>query len=334
MRCMASMSDVAKKAGVGISTVSKVLNNYDNISEETRAKVMRAVEDLNYVPNAVASALSSKKNRRIAVVVFINNERQAIDEINMQYLFGSFDQSNKEKLEVITVFSNVFEDMSKLEMLQYFKSLSVQGMIVYGMHKEQEVFNEIIEEQYFYAVLVDVPIQNEKTSYVMVDHQKAQYELAEYMIDNHSSEVRSVLYLAGRRDGYVTDLRLQGVVDACIDRRIKLNAQYADFSERKAIELTKQYGHDADIIICASDLMAIGAINALKEMDIFRPVCGYDGIKLLGYVRYHIQTVKQDFFNIAKQGIIELKRLMEEKNSQAILLDYEITRIDYDDVII
>ncbi|NMB19053.1 MAG: LacI family transcriptional regulator, partial [Erysipelothrix sp.] len=124
---MASMSDVAKKAGVGVSTVSKVLNNYDNISEETRAKVMRAVEELNYVPNAVASALSSKKNRRIAVVVFINNERQAIDEINMQYLFGSFDQSNKEKLEVITVFSNVFEDMSKLEMLQYFKSLSVQG---------------------------------------------------------------------------------------------------------------------------------------------------------------------------------------------------------------
>ena len=80
---MSSMSDVAKKAGVGISTVSKVLNNYENISQETRDKVMKAVEELNYVPNAVASALSSKKSKRIGVVVFINNERQAIDEINM-----------------------------------------------------------------------------------------------------------------------------------------------------------------------------------------------------------------------------------------------------------
>lgn len=331
---MSSMSDVAKKAGVGVSTVSKVLNNYDNISQETRDRVMEAVEELNYVPNAVASALSSKKSKRIGVVVFINNERQAIDEINMQYLFGSFEQANKEKLEIVTVFSGVFEHMSKIEMIQYFKSLSVLGLVVYGLHKEQVTFTQMIEEQHFYSVLVDVPIQNEKTSYVMVDHQKAQHELAAYMIDNQKHQVDNVLYLAGRRDGYVTDLRLQGVVDACFERNVKLNAQYADFSERKAIELTKKYGFDADVIICASDLMAIGSINALKEMDIFRPVCGYDGIKLLGYVKYHIQTVKQDFFNIAKTAIQEFKRLIEEGAGKQVLLNYEITRIEYDDVII
>lgn len=331
---MSSMLDVAKRAGVGVSTVSKVLNNYENVSQETKDKVMRAVEELNYVPNAVASALSSKKNKRIGVVVFINNKRQAIDEINMQYLFGTFEEANSLKLEIVTVFSSVFENMSKIEMIQYFKSLSVQGLIVYGLHKEQTDFTEMIDEQHFYSVLVDVPIQNEKTSYVMIDHQTAQYKLAKYMIESQPHAVRNVLYLAGRRDGYVTDLRLQGVVDACLERDINLNAQYADFSERKAIELTKAYGMDADIIICASDLMAIGSINALKEMDIFRPVCGYDGIKLLGYVKYHIQTVKQDFFSIAKRAVQEYSHLIETQSSQGILMDYEITRIGYDDVII
>lgn len=331
---MSSMLDVAKRAGVGVSTVSKVLNNYENVSQETKDKVMKAVEELNYVPNAVASALSSKKNKRIGVVVFINNKRQAIDEINMQYLFGTFEEANSLKLEIVTVFSSVFENMSKIEMIQYFKSLSVQGLIVYGLHKEQTDFTEMIHEQHFYSVLVDVPIQNEKTSYVMVDHQTAQYKLAKYMIESQPHAVRNVLYLAGRRDGYVTDLRLQGVVDACLESDINLNAQYADFSERKAIELTKAYGMDADIIICASDLMAIGSINALKEMDIFRPVCGYDGIKLLGYVKYHIQTVKQDFFSIAKRAVQEYSHLIETQSSQGILMDYEITRIDYDDVII
>lgn len=331
---MSSMLDVAKRAGVGVSTVSKVLNNYENVSQETKDKVMKAVEELNYVPNAVASALSSKKNKRIGVVVFINNKRQAIDEINMQYLFGTFEEANSLKLEIVTVFSSVFENMSKIEMIQYFKSLSVQGLIVYGLHKEQTDFTEMIHEQHFYSVLVDVPIQNEKTSYVMVDHQTAQYKLAKYMIESQPHAVRNVLYLAGRRDGYVTDLRLQGVVDACLESDINLNAQYADFSERKAIELTKAYGMDADIIICASDLMAIGSINALKEMDIFRPVCGYDGIKLLGYVKYHIQTVKQDFFSIAKRAVQEYSHLIEAQSSQGILMDYEITRIGYDDVII
>ncbi|HZJ86772.1 MAG TPA: LacI family DNA-binding transcriptional regulator, partial [Erysipelothrix sp.] len=116
---MASMNDVAKRAGVGVSTVSKVLNNYANVSEATREKVLKAVEELNYVPNAVASALSSKRRNRIAIVVFINNEKQAIDEINMQYLFGTSKQANKEKLEIITVFSNLFEDFNKIELIQY-----------------------------------------------------------------------------------------------------------------------------------------------------------------------------------------------------------------------
>ncbi len=330
---IASISDVAKKAGVGISTVSKVLNNYSNVSEETREKVLKAVSELNYVPNAVASALSSKNSKRVAVVVFINNELQAIDEINMQYLFGSSRQAKQESLEIVTVFSNIFSDFSKVELVQYFKSLSISGMVVFGLHKEQEVFNELVFEEHFKTVLVDVPIEGEKTSFVMVDHQSAQRELAEFMIQSHSTKVNSVLYLAGRRDGFVTDLRLQGVVDACDKHKVKLNAQYADFSERKAIKLTKEYGFDADIVICASDLMAIGAISALKEMDIFRPVSGYDGIKLLGYVRYHIYTVKQDFYEIALSAIKEMKLLLEGNTGRGMLLNYEITRINYEDVI-
>ena len=79
---MANMSDVAKKAGVGISTVSKVINNYDNISNDTRKKVMAAVEELDYVPNTIASALSSKNGKWLGLVVFINNQRKAIDETN------------------------------------------------------------------------------------------------------------------------------------------------------------------------------------------------------------------------------------------------------------
>ena len=58
---MASIKDVAARAGVAVSTVSKVLNHYPNVSENTRKKVNEAIEELGFVPNAVAAALSSKQ---------------------------------------------------------------------------------------------------------------------------------------------------------------------------------------------------------------------------------------------------------------------------------
>ncbi len=83
---MVSIRDVAKEAGVAISTVSKVLNNYPNVSEATKKKVMEAVEHLNFVPNQVAAALSSKRSGRIALLLKLNMKTQAIDEIDMQYI--------------------------------------------------------------------------------------------------------------------------------------------------------------------------------------------------------------------------------------------------------
>ena len=64
---MVSIKDVARHAGVAISTVSKVLNHYPNVSEETKKKVNEAVEELNFLPNSVAAALSSKQAGGMAI---------------------------------------------------------------------------------------------------------------------------------------------------------------------------------------------------------------------------------------------------------------------------
>lgn len=328
---MANINDVAKKAGVGVSTVSKVLNDYDHVSEATRQKVLDAVDALDYVPNAVASALSSKKGRRVAVVVFINNQRQAIDEINMQYLFGAFEKAKDLKLDLVTVFSSSVKGMNGKELKRYFSSLRVQALVIYGLHKEETGFLELLEEEFLPTVIVDAPITGKNISYVMVDHQKAQYDITKYMIEHHEN-IEKILYLAGRRDGFVTDLRLQGVVDACVDMGVSLNAQYANFSERKAFEMTEKYGEEASMVIAASDLMAIGAVSALKKMDIFRPVCGFDGITLLGYIDYDILTVRQNFYAVSQSAIEEVDRLLQGEKPREIIKDYEITTIHYEDV--
>ena len=101
---MVSIKDVARAAGVAISTVSKVLNGYPNVSEETKVKVNRAVEELNFVPNSVAAALSSKQSGRVALLMHLNQKTQAIDEINMQYIQGAIHKAMELNLDVITLF--------------------------------------------------------------------------------------------------------------------------------------------------------------------------------------------------------------------------------------
>ena len=66
---MASIKDVAKRAGVAISTVSKVLNGYAGVSAETKERVNEAIEALSYTPNAMAAALSSGKSGRVALLL-------------------------------------------------------------------------------------------------------------------------------------------------------------------------------------------------------------------------------------------------------------------------
>ena len=94
-----------------------------------------------------------------------------------------------------------------------------------------------------------------------------------------------------------------------------------------------RYAKSRDAIICASDLMAIGAMKALIEMDIYRPVCGFDGVSLMGYAGKQMHTVKQDFRQIAARAVEELARLMEGGRGKEIIQPHELIRIKYLDVI-
>ena len=117
---MVSIKDVAREAGVAISTVSKVLNNYPNVSEATKKKVNDVVDRLGFVPNAVAASLSSKRTGRVALLIKLNLNTQASDEISMQYISGAVHRAKELQMDVITVFTSMIEDMNVDEVTRYF----------------------------------------------------------------------------------------------------------------------------------------------------------------------------------------------------------------------
>ncbi|WP_035768696.1 LacI family DNA-binding transcriptional regulator [Butyrivibrio sp. NC2002] len=328
---MVSIKDVAKEAGVAISTVSKVLNNYPNVSEETKEKVMEAVNRLNFVPNQVAAALSSKKSGRIALLIKLNMKTQAIDEIDMQYISGAISMAREKQLDVITVFYSMIEKMSLDEMRRYFASQSISGIIIFGMNNEDKVLLKLIESQTFKIVVVDSPLVNESTSCVGINHYQAQIDVAEKTIKENMC--RSILYIAGMKNSYVTEEKIRAMKDLAAKRKLKLFIRNGDFSELKARQLTFRYAKNKDIVVCASDLMAIGAMKALIEMDIFRPVCGFDGIILMGYVGKQMNTVKQDFANVSAEAVRELNRLLNGSKGRNVRLPHKLVRMKYEDII-
>ena len=328
---MVSIKDVAKQAGVAISTVSKVLNNYPNVSEETRKKVNQAVAELNFVPNSVAAALSSKQSGRVAILLNLDNASQAVDEINMQYMAGTIGQAMDMNLDVITIFYSMLKNKSIDEVIRYLQSQSITGLIIFGMSKEDKVLHRLIEAQIFKIVLVDAPIVNADTSAIWIDQAKAQYDVAKKTL--MENKCKSILYLAGKKNGYVTDERLRGIIRLAEERNLPLLIRNGEFSELQARNLTFRYAKRKDMVVCASDLMAIGAMKALIEMDIFRPVCGFDGITLMGYAGKQMNTVRQDFKRIASEAVKELKRLIDGGEGQQIVLDYQLVRMKYLDII-
>lgn len=328
---MISIKDVAKQAGVAISTVSKVLNNYPNVSEATKKKVNRAVAELNFVPNSVAAALSSKQSGRVALLLHMGNV-SSVDEINMQYMAGTIERAVELNLDVITIFGSMLKNKSMDEVVRYLQSQSITGLLIFGMSKEDRVLQRLIETQIFKIVTVDAPIVNESASSVWIDQAKAQYDVAKKTLVENKG--KSILYLAGKKNGYVTQERLKGIQRLAEEEEIPLLVRNGEFSELQARNLTFRYARKKDIVVCASDLMAIGAMRALMEMDIFRPVCGFDGITLMGYAGKQMNTVKQNFERIASEAVTELKRLLDGGEGKQIVLDYELARMKYEDILV
>ena len=329
---MVSIKDVAKHAGVAISTVSKVLNNYPNVSEETKIKVNKAVEELNFVPNSVAAALSSKHAGRVALLVNLNVYAQAIDEIDMRYISGAINKAMEMNLDVITLFFFMFKGKTVDELIRYLQSQSITGIILYGLSKEDTVMHELIESKKFKCVTLDAPLVNENTSCVTIDHMMGQYEVAKKTIEENPS--KKILYIAGKANGYVTDDRIEGMMKLAKEKKLQVEIHYGEFSETVARKITFKYGKQNDLIVCASDLMAIGAMKALTEMDIFRPVCGFDGIMLMAYVEQQMNTVRQDFSELSAKAVWELNNLMNGSGGRTVLEPYSLVQIKYSDALI
>jgi len=203
-----------------------------------------------------------------------------------------------------------------------------------ALDRDMKELTEVIESEKFKAVVVDMPLQSDNISNIGVDHAQAQKDILRKTITENTGPSDSVLYISGRMNSYVTEERIRGARELSEELGFDLTVKNGAFSEKNARELTMKFGRDKDIIACGSDLMAIGAMKALTDMNVFHPVCGFDGITLMGYAGKNMVTVRQDFKEIGEEALRECCRLMGGEKGRSIRMPYSLMQVRYEDVLV
>jgi len=301
---MATIKDIAKKANVAASTVSYVLNDTKSVKPETKEKILKIVEEMNYHPSQVARSLKTKKTLTIGIII--------PDISNMfftEIIRGIEDVANS--FEYNVVLCNTDEDQQKEK--RYLNNLinkNIDGLIFVGTGKNSHIFER---RQNMPVVMVDRKLGYNFPS-VMVNNIAGGFEATNYLLGKNASQV---LLLTGPLSISTYFDRMTGYIDALRSRRFDYNELYVQECPvsldggYNAIDGIFEKGIQVKSIFASNDLIALGALKALLKRGINVPgeisLVGYDDIPTSSIVTPSLTTVEQP------------KYLMGEKAAQLLL---------------
>lgn len=321
-----TIKEVAKKAGVSISTVSRAFNNYSDISETTRKHILGVAEELGYHPNIVAKSLSGNKNYRIALLVEDFNPN---DYLSFEVLMAFKSVVSDNGYETILLATT--SDMQKGQSLgKLFQEKQVDGALILGLKMTDEYYHQLKEIR-VPCVLFDIQVNNPNIGCVGVDNIKGSIMAVEHLIKlGH----KKIAFINGHEEASVSYERLDGYYAALNRHKVKIenelivNGEFTyEGGKKAALELIdKDCGITA--IYCASDLMACGAIEALESKGYQVPedisIVGFDDIDICNFVTPKLTTIRQDKEKIGRAAANLMLSMMNGNYLGRVVIEPEL----------
>lgn len=306
-----TIKDVAKMAGVSISTVSRVLNNSKPVSGDIRERVEEVIRETGYVPNPVARSLVMRKSRIIGVIVpNISNGRigeylSGIEEVGRMYQYDLF---------LCNSYGELKEEMKYVELL---RSKQVAGMVFLSW-KLQEKVVDLIKESKIPTVFVSKNTEEfEDIHSVGVDHFRAAYDMTNYLIGlGH----KSIAFLRTSIEDDIKDSTVfKGYAKAHADNGLSLSMNYVlqgDASSDSGYHLAKQLIEMKEgrptAIFASSDEAAAGALGAAIDTGLKVPddisIAGYANTAITSLIRPALTTIHQPLYDI---GAVSMRSLIK-----------------------
>jgi DNA-binding LacI/PurR family transcriptional regulator len=329
---MTTIKDIAREAGVSVTTVSRALNGYSDVNEKTRAKIKGIANELNYSPNALARSLVTNKTKTIGLLVSGMKKESIKDNFTYEILCGINDMSAEIGYDLIFFSTNSTMQKEK-SYAQLCRERKVDGVIIQGIKTDDPYLQEVIDSE-IPCVLIDIPIESNSVGYVTTDNELGAKNITEYLIDlGH----KNIAMINGHNRAFVSQQRFAGYRKALNEANIALQWEYVidgAFDEEVAYDATlKLLNEHTEItaIVCASDLMALGVMKAAKTLGLSIPsdlsVTGYDDIILASYVSPTLTTVAQDKYLMGQKATRLLAELLEgHTNERKVIVETEIKK--------
>ena len=321
-----SIKDVAREAGVSIATVSRVLNDIDVVNEDTKKKVLDAIKKLGYRPNIVARSLKTQRTKTVGILV-----PDISSGFYPEIVRGAEDVANIYDYNVILCNSDFDYDKEK-DYLKVLKEKMVDGVIYMSSCLEEETL-DIINELDLKTVLAESKDKQGRLPSVIIDNIKASYDATKFLIDKG---LKNIAFVGINKDesnawgerhlGYEKALEESGIT---IDKDLVFFKDLRVKSGYKAIEAFLANNKKFDGVVCSSDEIAIGVINALREKGINVPgdvsVIGFNDNDVASCFYPKITTVRQPSYDI---GSVAMRMLIKILNNKPLEQDQYV--LDYD----
>lgn len=306
-----TIKDIARICGVGVSTVSRALNNHPDINPETREMILETVKEYNFVPNNSARNLKITDSKTIAILV-----KGISNPFFMKMIKVMEDEIQKQKFSL--VLHHVDADADEVEIAtELIKEKRLRGIIFLGGH-----FNHTKEE----LDRIDVPfvlstitmanglINN--YSFISVNDIEESYKIVDYLCKLGHKKIATIT--ADENDESIGRLRKQGYIKALTDNKITPDDKLIYSMDESIDEYTMENGYavmkkmladkvDFTAVYAISDTLAIGAARALSEAGFRIPedvsLAGFDGIDYSFFHTPSITTIQQPFEEMAIETV-------------------------------
>ncbi|GMX66664.1 LacI family DNA-binding transcriptional regulator [Paenibacillus elgii] len=325
------IKDVARMAGVSVTSVSRVLNKGEHVSEKLEKKVRQAIEQLNYSPSLIAKSLKRNKTNLIGVIIpDITSSFQATILSNIEETLGRRGYN--------LLVSNIVEDTDKVvKYLNVFQEMRVDGIVL--MHEKLNDHIRLFLQKNQIPLVVHAELGLNLPT-VMIDDFKAAYDATAYLIRKGH---RRIAMIAGdMRDLCAGRKRYEGYLAACKDYGIPVDESIIRFGDYKLAsgyrlmgELLAEAGGSFTSVFAASDDMAVGAINCMADHQLRVPddisVIGFDGNQMSDVIRPRLTTIQQPMDKIGQATVELLMELIEQNDhaqrshlARTIVLEHEL----------
>lgn len=310
-----TMRDIAKKLGISVATVSRALNNNENVNEETKRKILELVKELHYTPNAIARNLSKKENSNIALIV------PDLENMFFAKLVSSICKYFYKKGYQVVVYSSGGIERKERDIIEAVMQLRMEAVIAIPVKSLYETVPYLeLKKRGIPCLLLDREIEKVKFGGIFIDNFKGAYLLTERLIkEGH----RRISFISGEPELKAARDRLEGFFAAMKDNGLEPEEEdiyIGDFSFESGKKAGKRIMvGKSSAIIAANNQMFIGMLKEIQNTPRKFRLASFDNIEILENIGYDFLTLD---FNLEKLQVErQIFKMIKNRNEDEIYIE-------------